>query len=368
MKFFEERSEASEIKAKIVSSYFAAWANVIIPSAQKFGNNINYIDLYAGPGRYRDGAASTPLLVLETAIKDHKIAANLVSFFNDVEVGNTTTLSEEIRKLPGIQKLRHPPIITCGDVDEEAAKHYNKVKLEPTFSFIDPFGYRGLSRNIIRGVIKDWGCDCVFFFNYARINAGITNAKVKQHMDSLFSEARADKLRSILPGMEPALREAAILEELANEIKSLGGTFVLPFTFRNETGNRTTHKLIFVSKHFRGYNVMKSIMASASSTEDQGVASFAYSLADASMPLLFSLNQPMSKLKTELPRYFAGRSIKFKGLYEEHSVDRPYMEKHYRLILKELEADGQITVSTNKSNRRPGTYAEHVTIHFPQVT
>lgn len=365
MKFFEERSEASEIKARIVSSYFATWAKVIIPSAKKFGKSINYIDLYAGPGRYKDGAASTPLLVLETAIKDSNASAMLVSFFNDAEVDNTTTLSEEISKLPGIEKLRHPPIVTCGDVDEEAAKHYSKVRLEPTFSFIDPFGYKGLSRDIIKGVIKDWGCDCVFFFNYARINAGITNPSVKQHIDSLFSKTRADRLRTILPGLNPTLREAAILEELANEIKSLGGTFVLPFTFRNEAGSRTTHKLMFVSKHFRGYNVMKSIMANESSTDDQGVASFSYSPADASMPLLFSLNQPMSKLKTELPQSFAGKSTKFKDLYETHSVDTPYMEKHYRLILKELEAEGRIAATSSKGNRRSGTYAEHVTIHFP---
>jgi hypothetical protein len=33
--------------------------------------------------------------------------------------------------------------------------------------------------------------------------------------------------------------------------------------------------LIFVSKHFKGYEIMKIIMAKESSTEDQGVASFA---------------------------------------------------------------------------------------------
>ncbi len=112
---------------------------------------------------------------------------------------------------------------------------------------------------------------------------------------------------------------------------------------------------------------MKSIMASASSTDDQGVASFSYSPADASMPLLFSLNQPMGKLKTELPQHFAGRSTKFKSLYEEHSVDTPYLEKHYRQVLKELEAKGSVSATSTKNNRRPGTYADHVTIHFPQV-
>jgi len=59
-KFFEERLDQSEVKARIVQKYFFAWANVIMPTAQKYGGDkIAYIDLYCGPGRYKDGAAST---------------------------------------------------------------------------------------------------------------------------------------------------------------------------------------------------------------------------------------------------------------------------------------------------------------------
>ena len=67
--FFDETSEQSSIKAKIVSDYFWAWAQVIISTQQKTGGDrIAYIDLFAGPGRYNDGTKSTPLLVLERAI------------------------------------------------------------------------------------------------------------------------------------------------------------------------------------------------------------------------------------------------------------------------------------------------------------
>jgi hypothetical protein len=38
---------------------------------------------------------------------------------------------------------------------------------------------------------------------------------------------------------------------------------------------------------------MKDIMAKESSTDDQGVPSLTYSPADASMPLLFSLQRPL---------------------------------------------------------------------------
>jgi three-Cys-motif partner protein len=366
-RFFEERSDQSEVKARIISKYFFAWANVIMPTATKHnGGKIAYIDLYAGPGRYKDGSASTPLLVLQTAIEHPKMSQMLVSYFNDAENANIATLQSEIDKLPAIANLKYKPVITCGEVDEEAAKYFNEVRLGPSFSFVDPFGYKGLSLKIVKGVIKDWGCDCVFFFNYNRINAGINNPGVEMHMNALFGKQRAEALRKRLPGLRPDLREAAILEELASEIKALGGKFVLPFTFRNAAGTRTSHKLIFVSKHFRGYEIMKDIMAKESSTEDEGVPSFTYSPADASMPLLFSLAQPLSKLKSDLLLKFAGREVNRRTIYVTHSVDTPYIERNYSETLKRLEDEQTIAVRSTKGKRRAGTYPDHVLVTFPE--
>lgn len=365
-KFFEERSDQSEVKARIVTKYFFAWAQVIMPTAQKYGGKIAYIDLYAGPGRYKDGAASTPLLILQTAIKDQKMSNMLVCYFNDGETENVRTLDEEIRNLDGVNNLNHKPVVTCGDVDDDAAEYFNKVNLIPSFSFIDPFGYKGLSKNIIKGVIKDWGCDCVFFFNYNRINAGIGNRLVDHHINALFGTERADALRARLPGLTPELREAAILEELANEIKRLGGSHVLPFTFKNSSGTRTSHKLIFVSKHFKGYSIMKGIMANESSTHDEGVASFMYSPADASMPLLFSLAQPRNALKRSLLEYFSGQEVNLDYMYRTHSIDTPYVEKNYRDALKELEQEKVIQARSTKGKRRAGTFPSHVLIKFPE--
>lgn len=365
-KFFDERTDQSEVKARLVEKYFDAWVKVIMPVAQKAGSRIAYIDLYAGPGRYKDGAASTPLLVLQRAIADPKLASMLVALLNDSDSNNTLTLQSEIDKLPSIGNLKHKPTVSCGEIDEEAEKYFNQTKLVPSFSFIDPFGYKGLSLKIIKGVIKDWGCDCVFFFNYNRINAGIGNQAVAGHMDALFGKERAEALRTCLPGLSPEMREALILEKLAAEIKTLGGTYVLPFTFRNFKGTRTTHKLVFVSKSFRCYAIMKDIMAKESSTEDQGVPSLAYSPADRSMPLLFSLQRPLDQLRASILKDFAGRELSVAKIYEQHSIDKPYVMKNYKESLTQLEAEGKVVVRSLKGARRKGTFADHLLVTFPR--
>jgi len=68
--FFEESKEQSAVKTAIVSKYFWSWAKVIIPQVRNRPDpKIAYLDLFAGPGRYKDGTKSTPLLILETAIR-----------------------------------------------------------------------------------------------------------------------------------------------------------------------------------------------------------------------------------------------------------------------------------------------------------
>ncbi|WP_315769044.1 MULTISPECIES: three-Cys-motif partner protein TcmP [unclassified Bradyrhizobium] len=362
-KFFDERTDQSEVKARIVQKYFYAWAKVIIPSAKQREKKIAYIDLYAGPGRYKDGAASTPLMILERAIADPDLKEMLVTVFNDADQNHTSVLQTEIDKLAGIETLTYKPHVSCGEIDEEASNYFGDTNLVPSFSFVDPFGYKGLSLKIVNGVIKDWGCDCVFFFNYNRINAGISNPAVKPHMDALFGEDRAEKLRKLLPERSPQKREELILEELAQAIKVMGGKYVLPFRFKNGKGTRTSHSLIFVSKHFKGYEIMKDIMAKESSVMDQGVPSFTYSPADASTPLLFSLARPFESLKDDLKKAFSGKTLSMQQVYEQHSVDTPFIKRNYKDALLTLEADEKIRAEPAK--RKKGTFADHVMVAFP---
>ncbi|TPN70686.1 three-Cys-motif partner protein TcmP [Mesorhizobium sp. B1-1-1] len=367
-KFFEERGDQSAVKAEIIQKYFATWANIILPTAQRYGGGkIAYIDLYAGPGRYKDGAASTPLLVLQKAIENPSLSGALVALFNDMDVNNTQTLQSEIDALLGIEKLKYKPEVNCNAVDHDAEEYFATTKLIPSFTFLDPFGYKGLSLRLVNGVIKDWGCDCVFFFNYNRISLGISNPMVQSHMAALFGDDRAAELRKNVEGVKPALREQMILEELTQALTEMGGKFVLPFRFRNDKG-RLTHHLVFVSKSFKGYATMKGIMASASSKADQGVASFAYSPADSSMPLLFELTRPLDDLEGLLKKEYAGRTVSMLDIYESHSVGRPYLSKNYKDVLKKLEDAGDVSVvDPDGKPRRSNSFADRLMVSFPKV-
>ena len=145
--FFDESKEQSQVKAEIVAKYFWAWAKVIMPSAKKRGGRIAYIDLFAGPGRYKDGTKSTPLLILERAIADKEMRQMLVAKFNDMNSTNSRSLEGAIQNLPGIQTLKYKPQVNEEEVGEQIVAMFEEMALIPTLFFVDPWGYKGLECN-----------------------------------------------------------------------------------------------------------------------------------------------------------------------------------------------------------------------------
>ena len=245
----------------------------------------------------------------------------------------------------------------------ETFEHMDTI---PTLSFVDPWGYKGLSLQLIRAVLKSWGCDCIFFFNYNRINMGINNQAVKEHIDALFGEERANELRALLPDMNSDERELTIVEAIRQSLKEKGRRYVLTFCFKTPDGNRSSHYLIFVSKHFLGYHIMKGIMAAESSIAAQGVPSFEHNPA-AKQPLLFET--PLDNLADMLLTDFAGRRMTMKQIYEQHNVGKPYIESNYKDVLAKLEAEGKIQADppADKRLKRKGkvTFADRVVVTFP---
>lgn len=312
------------------------------------------------------GRGTQQLRVLQKAIEDEDLANRLVTIFNDKDEDHVRELEDAINSLAGIERLRHKPIIWNQEVGSEIAKAFQQIHTIPLLAFVDPWGYRGLSLQLVNAFLKNWGCDCIFFFNYNRINMGLSNPFVHDHMCALFGLQRALTLRDELEGMAPAAREATIVNELGMALKEYGHRFVLPFCFKNAAGRRTSHHLILVSKHFRAYEVMKEIMAKSSSEQHQGVPSFTYSPAvDDAQLLLFDLNRPLADLREMLLKAYAGQTTTLPVLYEEHSVGLSYLKRNYTAVLVELEQEGLIQVERLPRAKR-GAYGPNTNITFPE--
>ena len=266
--------------------------------------------------------------------------------------------------LSTIEKLKHQPVILNQEIGTEIVKRFEQMSLVPTLLFVDPWGYKGLTLRLIDSVLKNWGCDCIFFFNYNRINMGLNNPKVEEHMDALFGKERADELRLKLENLDPIQRELTIVEELCQSLQRFGERYILPFRFLNSGGKRTSHHLIFVTKHFKGYEIMKDVMAKASSDYEQGVPTFEYNPAIENQPLLFELARPLDQLESLILEEFAGKTLTMRDIYCAHSIGKRYISKNYKDALLKLELEGKIIAEPSK--RRKGSFGDKVMVTFPE--
>lgn len=370
MSFFEESTESSFVKRQIVTKYFDAWSKIIKknPRVKKMG----YIDLYSGPGRYKQsGELSTPLLILKKAIDDKDLSQKLITVFNDKDPSHARSLEKEIRQLPDIGKLKYQPVIINREVDEVLAKEFGEITMIPSFAFIDPWGYKGLSSELIQALIKDWGSDCIFFFNYNRINMGLNNDAVKQHIDALFGSERAELLRVRCKHLSPPEKEALILNELGESLSDNRQRYVLPFRFRDHKRNRTSHHLIFISKHPLGYGIMKEIMYNLSSEHFDGVASFEFiPTENRQLDLLFAYSmESIDNLCDALLIDFKGKTLTAEEIYLKHHIGKRFIWKNYQEALRRLESQNKIITFPKAEDRKMykgvRTFPKHVTVTFP---
>jgi len=367
--FFEEQKGQSLVKTTIVAKYFDVWAHVMV-STQK--NNpqrlqkIAYIDIFAGPGRYKYGTQSTPVKILTNAIKKTDLRERLVAIFNDNNKKHSNALENTIAKIHGIDRLKYKPRVYNKEVDKEIVKIFRSTKPIPSLFFFDPWDYKGLSRQLINSVLQDWGCETIFFFNYNRINPAIDNDAVIEHMHALFGKERLQAVRNKLRKNHPSQRESFIVDELCRALKAYGSRYVLHFRFKNDRGDRTSHYLFFVSKNFRGYDIMKGIMAEKSTSYTQGVPSFEYNpvALSSTQGLLPHIFRPLDDLKKDLLNKFRGRTLTMQKIYEEHTVGTLYIKKNYKDALHALYDGGSIAAISRQGKTPRQIFGDEIKVTF----
>lgn len=343
--FFSSPLEQSKIKSQIVSKYFDAWSRIIGSESQK----IRYIDLFAGRGYYEDKTESTPLLILKKAIENLNMRGKLITEFNDKKLNHVEFLTQAVERFDGIGLLKYYPEISNMVVSKEIIEKYDTENQIPSFFFLDPFGYKGVSLDLIKISIKGWASECILFFNYKRINMDLRKRFVDENINELFGKERADRLRSTILRMSPYQREETIIQEFCAALNEMGGDYTLPFCFRDRKQDRTSHYLIHASKHHLGYGLMKEIMDGYSIKDDDGVPTFTF---DPKGQLTLNFNQSLKQLAEQLLQHFKGKTIKVKDIYEQHQGKTRFVKRNYKDALIMLEKKDRIKVDVPINERR----------------
>lgn len=361
---FTEQREQSAIKTEIVTKYFDAWSTILSKRFPKIG----YIDLYAGPGIYDDESISTPIIILQKIINSPSLRSKVVVCLNDKDATNYERLQKNVANLDNISLLTHHPRITNEEITYDTPKKFNYPKI-PCFCFIDPAGYNGLSLELLKVFGQDYGSDIIFFFNYNDINRAISNSRVSINMKQLFGDKHYQTLIKKISKESGLNREVIIVNEMSEAIHDIGISYVLPFRFKTEGKNRTSHYIIFASKNIVGFNIMKDIMYKIGEKDFNGIGQFEFipscdKQAETQLSIIDLFATPFQEFKENLCKQYCGKTISMKYLYNQDSPNTRFVSSQYKKALMELEQEGRISCDKPYTQRRKNTLSDNTIIKF----
>jgi three-Cys-motif partner protein len=339
--FFETQHTPSQVKSAIASDYFEPWSRIMTKRARQ--SVIGYADLFAGRGRFEDGSESTPMFIARKAVAEPGLRNALKTFFNDKDPDEIRGLQQEIAGIPGIERLVHAPRFSHEAVSPDIAGRLLEFRVIPTFLFADPFGYMGISLKLLRLVLENQKSEALIFFNTNRINAGISNEFVREHIDALFGPKRAEAVRAKVAGLHGDDRERIILDSFQEGLKAIGFPYVLRFRFLSRTADRTSHHLVHCSRHPLAEKIMKEVMDRYSVKSFDGVPLFEIPQADFGQQSLFEEPLPPVDLAQELLGRFSAQTLTLPDVMLRHSPGTPYIERNYRAALFYLIDQGKVT-------------------------
>jgi len=360
--FFDERRNNSIVKTNIVTKYFDAWS--MIMSKRNNENSMLYLDLFSGPGVYESGEPSTPILILQKTLEDDTLCKKMNFHFNDKEEQTIKKLKTNAENLPNFDLLKNKPEYASYEVDPTFSSIIERKLKMPTLSFVDPFGYKGLTRELIHTLISNFGSECIFFFNYNRISMAINNQLVDSHMKAIFGEELHEEMKKGIQELKTQEEKVAyVMENLTSSLAtgfSQTPVYVLPFQFHFENKKGVSHFVVFVTKHPFAYSLMKDIMSRESNDiSKEGVPELQFipvKHLDMQLSFLNTFdNKSIDFLKEDLLKKFAGKTMETKRIYLKHNINTPFILKNYKEALRQLEAEERVTADRPAKERRKVT-------------
>lgn len=366
-KFFSEQKEKSKIKTFIVTEFFKTYYS-ILSNCGKTKNGFIYMDLFSGPGTYDDGTESTPIVLLDTIDKLNKnILQEIEMIFNDENKSYYESLVTSIQNHRVYNEMKNKPVIHNLSAKDVDVKKY-LCSGKPIFSFIDPWGYKDISANQIKDFVTAIGSDCILFFNVNRILQDLSKATSESHMRKIFGDeydnAKKISKDSLLSQNKKsrAFVKAFSKNLYDKEFKNLKAKgyrlFVLPFEFKQDSTDKTSHFLLFISKNHKAILEMKRIMVAQSNSFGDELS---YHGKNALNMCFFSRKDNLFiNIENNIKKMFSAQPAllhkeetiaKWFELMDAYSMNQeytvtPYTFNEFQTAIKQMDAKGFISVTS----------------------
>ena len=348
--YYDECTEHKKVKSEIASAYLFPWANIVGQHAKE----LHYLDLFSGRGEFKDKSPATPLHVFdkiqEASIKIPWLLDILQVSFYEGKKAYYDVLLKSLKSHNVYSRLKHEPLIKPQKIDAKFIAEISGQIKDATYSFIDPYGYSDISLDLIDGVSKNWGCDCLFYLSISGLVRNIQDPEKEESVTQFFGANALKRVKqSIAIKPEQIPLSKIIMSEIKNSLRSGSRKYrVIEYCVEFDNVRRESHYLMFISKHKRGFEIMRDIMLKRGILDNQGYPFLGFSTTMKEDQIQTELPLPSNSQLTFSKRLladFAKNEIKVEALLE-NCLEREYplADAHVRKLLRFLEIEGKVKI------------------------
>jgi len=264
--------DQTRIKLALLKSYISPWMNILYQQQEKIRSQetLLYLDGFSGPGVYFTDESKieqcdgSPVIVAKVANeylsqkpsrKFHLYALDKEQQCVDILGPKLSALNSHSQNWKSIKADFESAIHTILDEIESKGLHH-----QPMFFFIDPFGYKGFTMDLMKRVLSYKMSEVFVNFMIWDIVRFFEADHAQDIMKALYG---SDIYHEASKGRTPQERYSFLLNKYCEQLKAVGGTeFVLPFkVYSSHTPGRVRFYLIHASKNYKALQIMKDRMA-----------------------------------------------------------------------------------------------------------
>lgn len=332
--------EQTKIKHLVFADYIDKWVKILGKA-----HPLNYFDCFGGKGAYeKDGKIffGSPILAAEI-IKNNQ--TNLKRDVYLVIIDKDKSNLNNIEKILKYKKLDIQPKFINKDFDIAINKILDKhPNLAPTFFLVDPFGFK-IKIATLKRMLKIPKSEVLLNFMYNGINRNLGVEDADKILIDLFGSTEWKNIKDL----ESREKERRIVELFRKKLKEFC-RFVFPYRLCFPEMNRTYYYLFHMTNHPKGCEIMKGSFAKYNfgRVEYRGKTKNQMTLLDYD-------NVKIGEIQTLLLKSYKGSTKTFIEIIEEQIDETPYLVKHIRQAIKDLEEDSKVKiirkVKTTKSGK-----------------
>jgi three-Cys-motif partner protein len=349
-------------KIEMLRGYLVAWFQIL--GCSRRGQELLYVDGFAGPGEYTNYSTGSPLAALGAAKEaieltgNRWIAEKIHCAFIEADTDRCNHLRQKIQSI-------EDSIVThwyCSAFTDGLAELMKDVPRpftaqHPLFVFIDPFGATGVPFSVVRKLLTSPCSEVLLNLDadgIARIFHAGERAGHEENLNAIFD---GDEWKSLLDASDPSpVFYRKVLQLYKAKLRAIDKVkYVFSFEMRTSAYG-LNYYLVFASQHPLGLEKMKEAMRKI----DQA-GEYCFSDAGVIQSSLFRFDEPQQH-SLHLYDNFHGRKAGYDELRDFALNESPFTNP--KSMLRDLEERNLIEeVKSKDSRRRKGTFNEEKLIY-----